>query len=115
MKFDRRHIAPMLKTYFPEMEKATSDEWHGFLNAQTGLDIAPDEMNATAFDKWRMALAEQGLPVWPYSTERMAAIKARGEELKLLEDKRREDLGKTLSDLAKEAPEIPAREMLKKR
>lgn len=105
---DRRAIAALLLPHFPSMEKATSDEWHGFLNAETGLEVGLDEPNAVAFDRWRQKLGEQGLPVWPYSETQIAAITKRGRELKALEDKRRENLAVTLGVLAKEAPNVTA-------
>ena len=88
---DRRMIAPLLVPFFPTMadtdeHEFTSDEWHGFLNAQTGLAIEIDEPNTVAFDAWRKALAiQQGLPVWNYTPAQIAAIQARGEQLKQLE------------------------------
>jgi hypothetical protein len=115
MRNDRTAIAELLLPYFPSMVKATSDEWHGFLNAQTGLDVGIAETNAFAFDCWRKALAEQGLPVWQYSPARIAEIQARGEELKVLEDKRREDMGMTLEQIAKEAPTITAEALIRGR
>lgn len=67
--------------HFPHMEGASSDDWHGFLNAQTGLDVPLDEMNATAFDKWRQSLAQQGYPVWGINQKRLDDIAKRGAEL----------------------------------
>lgn len=105
MNTDRTAIAPLLVEFFPFMEKASSDEWHGFLNAKTGLDIDIAEPNSSAFDSWRQALAAQfDLPVWGYSAARVAAIKARGEELKTLEVARIEAQPQTLLLLAKVAP-----------
>ena len=79
-KLDRRQIAPLLNEHFPEMASATSDEWHVFLNAKTGLDLPFDALNSAAFDEWRKALAEQGYPdVWPYSPARVDEMKARAK------------------------------------
>ena len=81
-KHDRTAIAPLLLPHFPHMEEATSDEWHGFLNAATGLDVDIGARNGDAFDQWRKALAEQrGLSVWNMTPEREAKIKADGERL----------------------------------
>jgi hypothetical protein len=109
---DRSEIAGLLVEHFPIMEKASSEDWHGFLNAQTGLDIALDEPNSSAFDKWRVALAERGLPVWGISPEKIEEIKARGLALKALEDKRAAELHQTLKALAVEAPLVTAAELL---
>lgn len=111
---DRRMIAPLLLPFFPKMEKATSDEWHGFLNAKTGLEIEIDEPNATAFDKWRQALADQfDTPVWGYTRAQLAEVKRRGEELKALEDQRMEELPARLSLLAKIAPTKTAADLIR--
>lgn len=110
---DRRDIADFLLPHFPTMERATSNEWHGFLNAQTGLSVALDEPNGSAFDKWRKALAAQGLPVWGLSEAQEQAIAARGAELKALEAKRQFELPQLLADLAKEAPNVSAADLLK--
>ncbi len=113
MGVDRRQIAPLLLTHFPTMEKATSDEWHGFLNAETGLAVEIDEPNATAFDKWRKALADQfDLPVWGYTKARLAEIKRRGDEMKAAEDKRQADQAETLRLLAIAAPTKTAQQLI---
>jgi hypothetical protein len=76
LKSDRTLIAGLLLPHFPEMKGASSGEWHDFLNDKTGLAIPDDEPNATAFDKWREALAAQhNIPVWGETPER-AAIRA---------------------------------------
>jgi len=112
--FDRTMIAPLLLEYFPTMEKATSDEWHGFLNAKTGLEIEVDEPNATAFDKWRQALAEQfDFPVWGYTKEKLAEIKRRGEDLKKKEEDRVKGLDAKLALLRAEAPTKTAADLIK--
>jgi hypothetical protein len=110
---DRRLIAPILLSHFPTMEKATSDEWHGFLNAMTGLSIDIDEPNSNAFDKWRQALETQGkADVWGISTERAQRIQERGEELKRLEEARLAALSVTLAALAEEAPTKTAEQLI---
>jgi hypothetical protein len=93
---DRREIAPLLLPHFPEMEGASSDEWHAFLDQVTGLATPLDEQNATAFDRWRQALAAMDIPVWSITPSAAAAMKARGVELteraaaaRMLEAKRR--------------------------
>ena len=78
---DRREIAPLLLPYFPEMEGASSDEWHAFLDQVTGLATPLDEQNATAFDRWRQALAAMDVPVWSITAAREATMKARGADL----------------------------------
>jgi len=114
MNIDRTDIAPLLVPYFPTMEQASSDDWQAFLNAQTGLDVAVDEPNASAFDKWRQALATQGYPVWDVTEAQAAAMKKRGEDLKAAEDKRRADEATRLAELAKEAPNVTAQDLLDK-
>lgn len=91
MGIDRRDIAGLLIDHFPTMgrkdaagrviETVSSDEWHGFLNHITGLNIPVSEENGGAFDQWRKALAQMGYPVWDVTPEREAEIKRRGEEL----------------------------------
>lgn len=113
--YDRRDIAGLLEQHFPKMARhATSDEWHAFLNAKTGLDIPLDEPNGTAFDKWRMALAEMyNLPVWGVTKERAAEIKAAGERMVIAEQKRGKALPGLLNELRKEAPNVKATDLLK--
>ena len=111
---DRREIAGLLGPYFPSIpQAATSNDWHGFLNAETGLNIALDEPNGTAFDKWRIALADKGFPVWGLTQEQETAIAARGAELKALEDKRIAALPNLLKELAVEAPLVTAADLMK--
>ncbi|HYF36222.1 MAG TPA: hypothetical protein VD994_13090 [Prosthecobacter sp.] len=110
---DRTQITPLLLEYFPTMAKATSDEWHGFLNAKTGLEIGIDEPNANAFDEWRKALAGQGYPVWGISPERAQRIKERGEELKKKEEERIKALPERLAQLRTEAPTKSAADLIK--
>jgi hypothetical protein len=111
--FDRREIADLLLPHFPTMEAATSNEWHGFLNAETGMAVALDEPNGSAFDKWRKALAANGLPVWGLSDDQEQAIAARGAELKALEDQRRAAFPNLLAGLAIEAPNVTVADLLK--
>jgi hypothetical protein len=73
-----------LLPYFPEMEGASSDDWHAFLDQTTGLTTPIDEQNATAFDRWRQALAAMDIPVWSITPAGAAQMAARGNELKEL-------------------------------
>ena len=115
MIVDRRDIAPMLAPFFTSMPiDATSDDWHGFLNAQTGLDVSPDEPNSSAFDKWRQALAEQGYPVWGVDAKRLQEISERGSILLAKEKKRVEELDAKLAKLAIEAPNVTAQDLMAK-
>lgn len=108
VKLDRREILPMMREHFQSLdEKITSDDLHGFLNAQTGLEVPLSDPNGSAFDKWRKALAETGVPVWGYTTEQVADIKTRGEALAVKEAERVAALPKLLEELAKEAPGAP--------
>ena len=110
---DRRDISRLLLKHFPAMADATSDEWHGFLDNITGLVTPHDEPNAVAFDRWRLALKEQGYPVWGYTPERIAEIQAKAEELNLEEAKRMAELPELLATLKKDAPLVTAAELLK--
>jgi hypothetical protein len=115
VKLDRREILPLIGPHFPSLDpKISSEDLHGFLNAQTGLAIPLDALNANAFDAWRIALANTGLPVWDSTPQREAEIKTRGEQLVALEVKRVADEAVTLAALAKEAPFVPAADLLKK-
>ena len=108
VKLDRRLILPMMKAHFQSLDdKITSDDLHGFLNAQTGLEVPLDEQNGSAFDQWRKALARVGVPVWGYTTQQIADVKIRGEAIKVKEAKRIEDQKALLIELAKEAPGTP--------
>jgi hypothetical protein len=110
---DRTLIAPLLSEHFPTMKAASSDEWHGFLNAVTGLNIEIDESNGTAFDKWRQALAEQkALPVWNITEARKEQIRIRGEELKRKEEDRVEALPAKLAALRVSAPTKTAEQLI---
>ena len=113
-KCDRRDILSLVGPYFPSLAPdISSDDLHGFLDAVTGLETPLDEPNATAFDRWRQALATQGLPVWGYSQARIDEIKSKGAELKAMEEKRVAELPGVLAELAKKAPEVSAAELLK--
>lgn len=113
-RYDRTAIAPLLGRYFPEMAAATSEEWNVFLNDKTGLEVGFDEPNGSAFDKWRAALAEKhALPVWGIDANRVGEIKARVDVMMKAETDRKANLGKVLIDAATEAPDIPARALLK--
>lgn len=86
MSLDRRDIAPLLQPLFPSMgPEASSDDWHGFLNAMTGLDVPLNEENPTAFDKWRQTLSAMGYPVWDTTPAQATSIVQRGEALKAAE------------------------------
>ena len=77
-RHDRRHIAPLLARHFPDLASMSSDEAHHFLNAITGLEIAPEVENAGAFDEWRKALAGMGYEgVWATTPQQDAEIKDR--------------------------------------
>ena len=113
-KCDRRDILSLVGPHFPSLAPdIASDDLHGFLDAVTGLETPLDEPNATAFDRWRQALATQGFPVWGYSQEKIGKIRRKGEELKAAEDKRVAELPGVLAELAKKAPEVSAAELLK--
>lgn len=108
VKLDRREILPLMREHFKSLDpKISSDELHGFLDAQTGLTTPLNEENGTAFDRWRQALAAQGKPAWNVTPERVAEVKRRGAELKKLEDDRVKALPQLLKDFAKEAPGTP--------
>jgi hypothetical protein len=106
-------IEPLLKAHFPAMEGETSDAWHVFLNAETGLDVALDEPNPSAFDRWRQALSAKGLPVWGISPERQAAIDERVAAMREGERKRLADQADRLAALKLEAPLVTVKDLLK--
>lgn len=111
--YDRRQILNLIHPHFPALsDDVTSDELHGFLNAQTGLDIPPDEANSSAFDKWRQVLAEQGLPVWKYTQAQLDKIKADGLTLKTHVDDFKASEAARLAALAQEAPLVTAAQLL---
>ena len=109
---DRTEIAPLMTQYFPDMAKATSDEWHGFMNEITGLEIALDVSNGAAFDAWRQKLAEQDFPVWKYTPGRLAKIAIDTETLKARQIKLLAAMDTTLDALRKEAPSVSAKDLL---
>ena len=112
--YDRRQILNLLRPHFPVIpDDVTSDELHGWLNAQTGLDIAPYVPNAFAFDKWRQELAKQAIPVWGYTQSMLDKIKADGLALKAHVDSFNASEAARLASLAKEAPLVTAAELLK--
>ena len=112
---DRTEIAPFLRLLFPSMTAdKTSHDWHGFLNAMTGLDISLDMDNATAFDQWRIKLADMGYPTWDHSPSKIAIIAAQGAALKAAEMKRQAELPAKLVLAAVEAPHIVAADLLPK-
>ena len=111
---DRRAILGLIGPHFPTLPKdISSDELNGFLDVATGLETPLSEPNATAFDRWRQALAAQGYPVWGITPERAAAIKARAEELKLEEAARLKELPDLMATLRQDAPLVTAAELLK--
>ena len=121
-KCDRTEISRMMLPLFPSMsETATSDEWHYFLESITGDAVAKavpdtpsiDVPNATAFDKWRQALAKQGYPTWGYTADQITAMQDRATELKQAEALRLSKEPELLANLAKEAPLVTAAELLK--
>ena len=103
---DRTQIARLLGPYFPDIPKdCTSDDWHGFLNTQTGLDLPIDMPNQQAFDLWRQALArDQGLPVWGITEARKAEIAVMGVKLKEIVEADEAARPALLEALRKEAP-----------
>ena len=112
--YDRRQILGLIHPHFPALpDDVSSDELHGFLNAQTGLDIPPDEMNSSAFDKWRKVLAEQGLPVWRYTQSQLDKIRTDGLTLKTYVDSFQAQEAERLAALTKEAPTVTAQALLK--
>jgi hypothetical protein len=112
MNTDRRDIAPFALKWFPTLEDATSDDWHFFLDKVTGIDTPLDMPNASAFDRWRQALAAQGYPAYPYTATDVAAAKAKAEAMLADEERRAALVGKSLEALAVEAPNWTVEEML---
>ena len=103
---DRRHISRLLAQYYPDIPKdCSSDDWHGFLNAKTGLDLPRDMPNGQAFDLWRQALAkDHGLPVWGITEARKGEIAAMGTKLKEIVDADEAARPALLEALRREAP-----------
>ena len=110
---DRTEIAGLMTQYFPDMATATSDEWHGFMNEITGLDVGLDVPNGSAFDLWRQKLAEQDFPVWKYTPGRLAKIAIDTATLKARQITLLAALDTTLDALRKEAPNVSAQDLLK--
>lgn len=111
---DRREILRLIGPHFPLLAAdITSDALHGFLDAATALETPLDEPNATAFDRWRQALAAQGYPVWGITPEKAAAIRARAGVLMTEEATRMKDLPELLAKLRKDAPLVTAAELMK--
>jgi hypothetical protein len=94
------------------MENATSSDWHFFLDKVTGIETPLDMPNGQAFDRWRQALAKDGYPVFQYSEQDLAEKKAKASAMLQAEEARAAAMGKTLSELAKEAPNWTASEIL---
>ena len=46
-------LEPLLREKFPDMVGKSSQEWAAFLNEYTGLAVAHETPNSTAFDVWR--------------------------------------------------------------
>lgn len=114
MNLDRRDIAPFLAKFFPTLEKATSEEWHFFLDKVTGLETPLSLPNAEAFDRWREKLARLGYPVFQYTDADIAGMKTKADAMLKAEQARAASLNKTLVDLAKEAPNWTVAEVASK-
>ena len=116
--YDRRQILNLLRPHFPVIpDDITSDELHGWLNAQTGLDLpinGPEGKNANVFDQWRKVLAAQGLPFWNYTQAQLDKIKTDGLTLKAHVDTFNAAEKARLAALAKEAPLVTAEQLLSK-
>ncbi len=112
-KVDRRAIEPLLGKYFPEMVGKSADEWHSFLNTETGLNIDRMDPNPSAFDAWRKALAGNGLPVWGVSPARQKAIQERIEMALDAESKRRASEADELAKLRSGAPLVAVADIVK--
>lgn len=82
IEHDRREIEMLLREKFPDMVGKSSQEWAAFLNEYTGLDVAHETPNSTAFDVWRKAIAEQGhSDVWPFTDYDVVEMKLSGMAL----------------------------------
>jgi len=112
MSLDRSDIAPLALKWFPTLSDATSDEWHFFLDKVTGLTTPLDMPNGSAFDRWRMALQEQGYPAWDNKASDIERAKEKAAAMLEAEKRRVASLDKTLVGLAKEAPNWTVAEML---
>lgn len=119
MSYDRRAIAPLMLPHFPGMADTgehafSSDEWHGFMNAVTGLDVPITERNGAAFDQWRQALARtRNLPVWSITPEKEARIRMRGEQLLAAAEAVAQAQPQILAMLNQEAPGKTAGETIR--
>jgi hypothetical protein len=112
MTIDRRDIAPFLIRFFPDMTRASSNEWHFFLDAVCGLETPLDMPNGQAFDRWREKLAVIGYPVLKYTPADIEAMRSKAEAMAAAEAKRGASMSQTLGELAKEAPNWTAAEVL---
>jgi hypothetical protein len=112
-RLDRTAIERLLTPHFPAMAGKSSDEWHGFLNAETGLNVSLDEPNPSAFDAWRKALSEKGFPVWGVSKARLDAIAEKLAAMQAAEAKRAVQEADALARLRQEAPDVSAKDLLK--
>jgi hypothetical protein len=112
MNIDRRDFAPFLGKWFPELLKAGSNEIHFFLDKVCGLETPLDMPNGQAFDRWREKLAGIGYPAYKYTDADIATFKAKADAMLTAEQARAASLSKTLVELAKEAPNWPAAEVL---
>lgn len=121
---DRRAFLPFAGQYFLRLREPglTSDDVHAFMNETLGMGVPLDARNAVAFDLWRKAMQKQGYrDAWGVSEARAEAVKTRAAEL-MAEEKSRQESGHitlsdgsrvTLANLAKEAPDVPAGELLR--
>jgi hypothetical protein len=109
---DRRDIAPFLSRWFKGMAKASSTEWHYFLDGVCGLVTPLDLPIGQAFDRWREKLARIGYPVLKYTDADIAAMKAKAAAMIEAEQARGASMSKTLQELATEAPNWTAAEVL---
>ena len=112
MNNDRRDFRPFLGRWFPELLKASSEEIHYFLDRVTGLETPLDMPNGLAFDRWREKLAGIGYPAHKWTDAEIAAFKTKAQAMLTAEQARAASLGKTLVELAKEAPNWTAAEVL---
>lgn len=112
MNADRRDFRPSLSKWFPELAKASSEEVHFFLDKVTGLETPLDMPNGLAFDRWREKLAGIGYPAYKYTDADIAAFKARAEAMVQAEERRAASMSETLVELATEAPNWTAAEVL---
>jgi hypothetical protein len=112
MNTDRRDIAPFLLKYFPDMARASSNEWHFFLDNVCGLETPMELSNGEAFDRWRDKLARIGYPVQKYTAADIANMKAKAEAMAQAEKARAASIDVTQKALATEAPNWPAAEVL---